>query len=190
MTAPLRSFDHVAVAVRSLERALDLFMGALGARLVGGGDNHRIQVRSAQVGLEPGVKFELLSPLDEDSWLNGYLAKHGEGFHHVTFYVDDVLVTESAIQDAGYLTVDTDLSYPSWEETFTRPGSSYGCLLQFSRPRTPWPKSGVEGITVDDILAGRILMQEGDMWWLETGEPIWPPGGPDWRTFDDVVKPA
>ncbi len=33
-------------------------------------------------------------------------------------------------------------------------------------------------------------MQEGDMWWLETGEPIWPPGGPDWRTFDDVVKPA
>jgi catechol 2,3-dioxygenase-like lactoylglutathione lyase family enzyme len=189
VTAPVRGFDHVAVAVRSLERALELFMGVFGGRFIGGGDNSRLGMRVAQIGLEPGVKFELLTPLRDDSWLDGYLARHGEGFHHATFYVDDVLVTEAAIEDAEYFTVDTDLSYPSWEETFTRPSSTYGCLLQFSRPQNPWPKTGVPGITIDDVLAGRILLQENDMWWLETGEPIWPPGGPAWRTFDDVVKP-
>ena len=182
----VKKLDHVAVAVQSLDKALPLFVGALGGRLMGGGDNNRLQMRSAQIGYPPGVKFELLQPLGADSWFQGYIEKHGEGFHHATFYVDDILVIESAIQGAGYETVDTDLSYPSWEETFTRPGSSHGCLLQFSHPSDPWPSDGVPGITAEDILSGRITMREGDLWWRETGEPIWPPGGPSWRTFADL----
>ena len=182
----VKKLDHVAVAVRSLEAALPLFMGALGGSLVGGGDNRRLQMRSVQIGYEPGVKFELLQPLGDDSWFSGYIDKHGEGFHHATFYVDDVLVTEAAIEGGGYETVDTDLTYPSWEETFSRPRSTYGCLLQFARPSDAWPIDGIPGVTVDDILQGRLLLREGDVWRRDTGEALWPIGGPNWRTYEDV----
>ncbi len=143
-------------------------------------------MRAVQIGIEPGVKFELLMPLDEDSWLHGYLDKHGEGFHHVTFYTDDVLATETTMRGGGFETVDTDLSYPSWEETFSRPRSTFGCLLQFARPAVPWPKTGIPGISMDDVMNGRIVLRENDLWWRDTGEVIWPPGGPGWRTFDDL----
>lgn len=169
--AGVRTFDHVALAVRSLRDACRLFAGLLGGRVVAGGDDEDLGLRSVQLVLPPGVKVELLQPLRADCYLQAYLDRHGEGVHHLTCYVDDVAVAVAAAEAAGFETVDTDLSRPHWRETFVRPRSAFGTLIQLAAP-DPGPTL-VEGMTLEDILEGRVVWHRGTSAWRHelTGPP-------------------
>jgi methylmalonyl-CoA/ethylmalonyl-CoA epimerase len=97
---PLRRLDHVAVAVRDTERALEYFSGRLG-----------LEVSSTEVIETPhvrltyldagGVFIQLVEPLDEDSPIAAHLAEHGEGLHHIAFAVGDVPATAAGLADPG-----------------------------------------------------------------------------------------
>jgi methylmalonyl-CoA/ethylmalonyl-CoA epimerase len=168
-----RKLDHVALAVRSMEAACRLFVDVLGAEFIGGGDNPELQVRAVQLRLPPGTKIELLQPLVEGSYLDRYLEAKGEGFHHLTVYVDDVAAAVDSLVGAGYDVVDTDLSRSSWQETFVRPSSGFGALIQVARPGVPW-ESPIEGITLNDVLAGRVQVLANVLTLKETGEELRP----------------
>jgi methylmalonyl-CoA/ethylmalonyl-CoA epimerase len=152
----VRRADHIALAVPDLAAACHLYGDVLGGELIAGGDDAEKQVRTAQYRFPPGIKVELLQPLSPGSYLQRYLDRHGPGFHHLTFFVHDVAATAAALVAAGYEVVDTDLSRPWWQETFVRPRSGFGALLQLA---TPDPPQGPHraGITVDDILEGRLV---------------------------------
>jgi methylmalonyl-CoA/ethylmalonyl-CoA epimerase len=168
-------FDHVAIAVEDLARAVRLFQDVLGFEFVGGGDNPELKVRAIQLRLSPGVKVELLTPTTEDSYLRAYLDRHGEGFHHITLYTDDVEATAAALDGGGFPTVDTATERDSWHETFLRPATAFGALVQVSRPAVPWSEPLV-GVTVDDILAGRVEVLANTVRWKDTREVILPAG--------------
>ena len=146
---PFSKLDHVSLAVRSVSDACRLFIGVLGADFVGGGDNPNLDVRAVQLVLPPGAKIELLEPLSDESYLARYLDKHGEGIHHITIYVDDVAAAVEALEEAGYALVDTATDAPTWKETFLRPASSFGALIQVAWARDRWDNgrwqfSGIE----------------------------------------------
>ena len=165
--------DHVAIAVEDLPRAVRLFRDLLGFEFVGGGDNPELKVRAMQLRLPPGVKVELLTPTTEDSYLRAYLDRHGEGFHHVTMYTGDVEAAASALEEAGFGTVDTTTARDSWHETFLRPATAFGALVQLSRPAVPWDRP-LQGVTAEDILAGRVQVLANVVTWKDTGEEIQP----------------
>jgi methylmalonyl-CoA/ethylmalonyl-CoA epimerase len=169
----IRKLDHVAIAVRDLPRAIDLFIGVLGGRFVGGGDNPELEVRAIQIDFPPGFRVELLTPTTRTSYLARYLERHGEGFHHVTAYVDDVAETAAELEAAAIGTVDTRTDRESWHETFIRPTSAFGALVQLATPEVPW-KEPLEGVTVEDILAGRVQVLANVTTWKGTGERILP----------------
>ncbi len=156
---PVRRFDHVALAVRSIEDAARLFRDVLGATFINGGDDPKLGVRSAQYLLPPGTKIELLQPLGDDSQLAGYIDKHGEGFHHCTFFFDDIEALLTRLHEAGFETTDTDLSYPAWRETYVRPKSGFGALFQFVDTDRDW-SSPTPGITEEAVFAGRVVWDE------------------------------
>lgn len=164
--------DHVCVAVRSIEAAAALFIDVLGGKFIGGGDNPMIGVRAVQIRL-PDVKIELLQPLTDDTWLSDHIDKHGEGLHHITMYSDDVLAAEARLNAHGFATVDTDLSQPSWIETFTRPSATFGVLIQIATPSDPWDQP-IPGVTLGDVTAGRVKVLSNVMTWKDSGEQIWP----------------
>ncbi len=172
----ITSFDHVALAVADLPRAVRLFRNVLGFTFVGGGDNPELRVRAVQLRLPGSVKVELLTPLGEDSYLAAYLEGRGEGVHHVTMYVDDVADTAERLAESGRPVVDTRTDRDSWHETFLRPSSAFGTLVQLARPAVPWT-TPLEGLTVEDVLAGRVQVLANVVTWKDTGEPIVPGPG-------------
>jgi len=161
-------FDHVAVAVPDIADAIPLYHGLLGGKLIAGGDDERLGLRTVQLRFDPGTKIELLAPLHEDSYLAAYLRKHGPGFHHMTCFVDDVARAVAELERAGYETVDTSAADEFWQETFVRPSSGFGTLIQLARSTLEWTTPVMPaGATIDDVVAGRILWNEARPRWRE-----------------------
>ena len=171
----IKRFDHVAIAVWDLAEAVALYHEVMGATLIGGGDDERLGIRTVQLKLPPGTKIELLAPLDDTSYLHGYLSKHGPGFHHMTCYVDDVEKAAAQLEERGFETVDTDVSQRHWKETFVRPSSAFGTLLQLAASDLVWDEPVMpEGAGIDDVLAGRIAWSDTRPTWRSDARPLAP----------------
>jgi len=85
MTSPSR-IHHVAVVVRSIERSTGLYHDLLGMPLHEIQDIASDRVRIAFLGVGES-KVELVQPTDDTTGVARFLAKQGEGFHHVCFEV-------------------------------------------------------------------------------------------------------
>lgn len=167
-TSQVRRFDHVAVAVRDARPSLDLYLGVFGGKFVLGGDNHDTGNRVIHLSLG-GFKLEILQPLRADSHLAATIDKRGEGFHHVTLVVDDLPETMHAVEAAGLGLTGTDLTNPIWQETFLRPRDASGALVQLVSTDRDWSRP-VDGIELEDVLAGRVGFQDAWPCWLESTE--------------------
>ena len=166
----INKVDHICLAVRDATKACELFIDLMGGSFVGGGDNPRLGARAIQIKLGK-IKVELLQPTDPSSLLAKFIERHGEGFQHLTIYVDDVPATDAALREAGFGTVDMSTEHDTWHETFTRPSTTFGALIQLSTPSDPWPDE-IPGITLQDVLEGRISVMDNIMQWKDTGEVI------------------
>ena len=127
---PPRSFDHVGIAVRSIESGEPLI------HLLGGvkereGTNEAGGFRWVSYRMPGDASFELLAPTTDDSFLHRFLDKRGEGVHHLTFRVDDVEEAAEAAEAAGYRTIGLDTSRDEWKEVFLHPSSAHGTLVEF-----------------------------------------------------------
>lgn len=154
--------DHVAVAVRDVRAGAALFGGALGGRFLFGGDNDHQGIRVAQFALPGGMKIELISPLRDDAPVARFLERRGEGVHHLTLIVEDVEVAVARLTALGYEVVDVDLDSPHWREAFVRPRSAFGTLLQLADTTQRWDVPAASGITLEDVLAGRVVFTEDE----------------------------
>lgn len=161
--------DHVAVAVRDPREGAALFAGALGGRFLFGGDNDHQGIRVAQFVLPGGMKIELISPLRDDAPVARFLDRRGPGVHHLTLLVADVEVAVARLNGLGYEVVDVDLSSPHWREAFVRPRSGCGTLLQLADTTQRWDTPAASGITLDDVLAGRVVFTDDERAVLREG---------------------
>ena len=131
-------WDHVCIAVESLERLIKMFRDVFGAQFIVGGDNHQIGVRSMVFKMPMSTKIEFLMPLREDSYLTKFLKENGEGFHHATVFVDNIVQTIADLGEAGFELVDQELSDPHWKEVFLRPKTTFGSLIQLVESDLNW----------------------------------------------------
>lgn len=159
----VRRFDHVALAVSEAEKALELFVGLLGGRFVLGGDNDETGNRIIHLAMG-GFKVELMQPLRPDNLLARTIDKRGEGFHHITMVVDDLEQTVDSFGAAGLELTGTDLTNPIWQETFVRPRDAGGGLIQLVTTDRDWGQP-VDGIELDDVLAGRVEFRDAWPCW-------------------------
>ncbi len=97
--------DHVAIAVPDLDRALAEFAAQYGVEPM-----YREVVASQGVEeamLPVGGSFiQLLQPLDEDTPVGRFLARRGEGLHHVAFAVPDIEAALEHLAGQGVRLVD------------------------------------------------------------------------------------
>ena len=157
----VQRFDHTAIAVRDMRAATDFFCGMLGAEMIHGGDDPRLRIRTIQLRFPEGSKIELLQALDDDTGVARFLEKRGEGLHHITFFVDDVAEAERVLHAAGYETVDTHLEDPGWRETYLRPRSGFGALIQLADTnKESWTEPTTD-YTLEDVLSGDVVWVDG-----------------------------
>ena len=131
MTSLLTEIDHVAIAVNDLDAAIAWYASVFGAEVV-----HREVVESDGVD-EALVKVaesyvQLLTPTRDDSPVAKYLAKHGEGLHHIAYRVDDCAVALEALKASGARVIDQAPRPGSRGTTvaFVHPTSSFGTLIE------------------------------------------------------------
>jgi methylmalonyl-CoA/ethylmalonyl-CoA epimerase len=111
----LTRIDHVGIACRDLDAAIGLYQATFGLEVVSLEVNSEQGVREAmmQVGAgragvgELGVGYvQLLEPLTADSPVGKFLARRGEGLHHVGYGVSDVTQALAAIAGTGVRLID------------------------------------------------------------------------------------
>lgn len=127
----LSEIDHVAIAVNDLEAAITYYQDAFGATV-----HHREIVESDGVE-EALIKvaesyIQLTSATNEDSPIAKFLAKRGEGLHHIGYRVDDCAEALKAMIDAGARPIDQTPRPGSRGTTvaFIHPKGSFGTLIE------------------------------------------------------------
>ncbi|MEN8164814.1 MAG: VOC family protein [Acidobacteriota bacterium] len=84
-------FHHVGVAVRSIENALDYYVGLFGFEQITPPVNVPSEhVRVCFVRADPGVLIELVEGVGEQSPVKGILERTGAGTYHICYEVDDL----------------------------------------------------------------------------------------------------
>lgn len=91
---------HLAFVVADLDAAIARFEVFLDVPVAERGP---VRSRGAEVAIFKlaNVNIELVAPAAPDSPLHEHLARHGEGFFHLAFGVDDVDAAHNALRVAG-----------------------------------------------------------------------------------------
>jgi methylmalonyl-CoA/ethylmalonyl-CoA epimerase len=127
----LTEIDHVAIAVNDLEAAIAYYESTFGCTV-----DHREVVE--QDGVEEALLkvadsyVQLLTPVRDDSPVAKYLAKSGEGIHHVAYRVDDCAAALERVKREGHRVID-EAPRPGSRGTtvaFVHPKTSFGTLIE------------------------------------------------------------
>jgi methylmalonyl-CoA/ethylmalonyl-CoA epimerase len=122
--------DHIAIAVKELEPALENFKNVLNISHVDLEDVQTEKVKVAILKLED-TKIELLQPLDDSSPISKFLTEKGEGIHHLAITADDIEkdVERASSNGARILGGIRSGSYGR-KITFIHPNSVNGVLME------------------------------------------------------------
>ena len=127
----LTEIDHVAIAVRDLEAAIEYYRNAFGATV-----DHREVVESD--GVEEALLkvaesyIQLLTPTTPESPVAKAIEKRGEGLHHIGYRVDNCGDALAAMVAAGATPIDKAPRPGSRGTTvaFIHPKGSFGTLIE------------------------------------------------------------
>jgi len=126
--------DHVGLAVSDLERTTALYEEAFGMPVA-----HRETVESQGVAvlLEVGDgHVELLCPLGPETTVGRFIAKRGEGLHHVAYRVSDIDSTLARLKQAGIALIDSEarIGIRGSRVAFLHPKATNGALTELVEP--------------------------------------------------------
>jgi len=124
------SIDHLGIAVRSLTSAKGIYE-KLGLTLSPEEvvEGERVKVVMIPVGES---RLELLEPTGEDSAVAKFLAKRGEGLHHVSLRVPDLAAAVVKLKQDGVRLVSDEIKIGAGGHRyiFVHPSSAGGVLLE------------------------------------------------------------
>jgi methylmalonyl-CoA/ethylmalonyl-CoA epimerase len=122
--------DHIGIAVKSIADSRGLYE-ALGLTVLREESVDQEQVRTAMVPTGES-RIELLEPLTPDSPIGRFLARHGEGLHHVAIHVDDISATLEDLKARGVRLVSDEIQTGAGGHLyfFIRPESASGVLIE------------------------------------------------------------
>ncbi len=106
----LTRIDHVGIACRDLARAVAFYESTFGLIVASREENADQGVREALLRVADGPAgssyVQLLEPLGPDTPVGRFLARHGEGVHHVGYGVTDIEAALASIGATGVRLID------------------------------------------------------------------------------------
>jgi methylmalonyl-CoA epimerase len=124
------TIDHIGVAVKSLAAAKGIYE-KLGLSVSPEEVVAAEQVRVVMVPLGES-RLELLEPTSENSVIAKFLAKRGEGLHHVSLRVPDLGAAVERLKKGGARLVSEEIKIGAGghKYVFVHPSSAGGVLLE------------------------------------------------------------
>jgi methylmalonyl-CoA/ethylmalonyl-CoA epimerase len=150
----LDRIDHVGIACRDLDEAVSRYCSVFGLTVTSREVNEEQGVREAMLLVatpsEPasspgpggtiGASYiQLLEPLSPDSPVGKFMARRGEGIHHIGYAVTDVRSALAQVGGAGVRLIDERPRHGSLGASiaFLHPADLGGVLTELVEPRRP-----------------------------------------------------
>jgi methylmalonyl-CoA epimerase len=123
--------DHIGIAVKSLADAVKVYQQAMGLDVSGYDqvDDQGVRVAMLPIGES---RIELLEPIRPDSPIEKFMAKRGEGIHHIAVKVDNIEAALARLKDSGARLIDSTprIGAHNTRIAFVHPASTHGVLLE------------------------------------------------------------
>lgn len=124
------TIDHLGIAVKSLSAART-FYEKLGLKVVGEEVVEHEKVRIAMLPVGES-RLELLEATADDSPIARFIAKRGEGLHHVALQVNNLASVVERLKKAGTRLISDEIKIGAGGHlyVFVHPSSAGGVLLE------------------------------------------------------------
>jgi methylmalonyl-CoA/ethylmalonyl-CoA epimerase len=127
----IKAINHVAVVVEDMEKSLAFWRDALGIPLH---ELRDVPAEKSQVAFLPlaGAEVELVMPTTDDSGIAKYLAKRGQGMHHLCLEVDDIeeMLTHLKSKNIRLINEEPRAAADGKKYAFIHPESTGGVLVE------------------------------------------------------------
>jgi methylmalonyl-CoA/ethylmalonyl-CoA epimerase len=139
----MRKLEHIGIAVSNLSTSVPLF-----ERLLNSQCYKKENVESEKVVtafFKAGEsKIELLESSDSEGVIGKFIAKKGEGLHHLAFEVDDIYAEMKRLAEEGYILLNNEPKIGADNKlvVFLHPKSTGGVLIELVQERDPTLRSG------------------------------------------------
>ena len=98
----MKKIEHIGIAVSSLEEASMIYEKLFGAPAYKQEEVASEGVKTAFFKSGPN-KIELLEATNPESPIAKFIAKKGEGIHHIAFDVEDIIVEIARLKKEGFI---------------------------------------------------------------------------------------
>ena len=129
----IKKFNHVGIAVKNLDRAVQFFQETYGAKLVWRKKFEDLKIESALISIGE-AQFELSASLEPQSVIDRFIESRGEGIHHVSLEVDQFDQVIGEIKAKG-LRVISEADTEDFKAAFIHPQSNFGVLTEIIQPK-------------------------------------------------------
>ena len=130
--------EHIGIAVSNLSTSVPLF-----ERLLNSQCYKKENVESEKVVtafFKAGEsKIELLESSDSEGVIGKFIAKKGQGLHHLAFEVDDIYAEMKRLAEEGYILLNNEPKIGADNKlvVFLHPKSTGGVLVELVQERDP-----------------------------------------------------
>jgi methylmalonyl-CoA epimerase len=123
--------DHLGIAVNAVEDAAKMYEQVLGLKVssMDQVDDQGVRVAMLDIGES---RFELLEATRPDSPIGKFVAKRGEGLHHIAVQVDNIEAALAQLKASGVRLID-EVPRKGAHNTrvaFIHPAGTHGVLLE------------------------------------------------------------
>jgi methylmalonyl-CoA epimerase len=127
----MNTIDHLGIAVKDLAQARKLYE-QLGLKVVSEEVVEHENVRVAMIPIGDESRIELLEATSADSAIAKFIAKRGEGIHHIAIHVQNLSETIEALKKTGTRFVSDEMKIGAGGHyyVFVHPSSAGGVLLE------------------------------------------------------------
>lgn len=127
----LERIHHLGYAVEDLEASRRFYESMFGVRT---GEPEEVEEQGivASMFRVGESRVELVQPTRPDSPVGKFLAKRGEGFHHVAFGVDDIQTALGRLKESGVELIDEEprVGVAGSRMAFVHPRGAFGVLTE------------------------------------------------------------
>jgi methylmalonyl-CoA/ethylmalonyl-CoA epimerase len=127
----IKAINHVAVVVEDMEKSLSFWRDALGIELH---EMRDVSAEKSRVAFLPlaGAEVELVMPTTDDSGIAKYLAKRGQGMHHICLEVDDIdgMMAQLKSKNIRLINEEARTAADGKKYAFIHPESTGGVLVE------------------------------------------------------------
>lgn len=131
-----KKISHIGIAVSNMDEAIKLYSEVLGLKVTGLETVEEQKVKSAMIPIGES-RIELMESTDPEGPVGKFIAKRGEGIHHISLEVDDIERMLAKLSKEGVELIDKKprLGVSGNKIAFVHPKSMHGVLLELSTPK-------------------------------------------------------